>query len=167
MAKNDLTAAELRRFLRYDPDTGNFVWLVNRGAAKIGHKAGSITSCGYVSISLNGYFYGAHRLAVLYMRGRFPEKGIEVDHINCIKSDNRWSNLREVTASQNQHNRRKAHKQSTTGFLGVSRPNKEGRYRACIRLHGKTIHLGTHDTPELAHEAYMKAKAHLHHPVTV
>jgi hypothetical protein len=167
MAKNNLSATELKRLLSYDPETGFFTWIVGRGSAKIGAKAGATARDNYVVISVGGKLHRAHRLAVLYMLGRFPADGIEVDHVNCVRSDNRWANLREVTASQNQHNRKNAPKQSTTGLLGASRPNKEGRYRACIKVHGKTIHLGTHDTPELAHEAYMNAKARLHHPVTV
>ena len=80
-----------------------------------------------------------------------PE-GIEVDHINHNGLDNRKSKLRFITHGGNQRNKKTW---NNLGFKGVDeRPS--GRFRASIRINKKLNHIGTFDTVELAHEAYMK-----------
>ena len=55
---------------------------------------------------------------------------------------------------------RKAHSNNKTGFLGV-RPVGEG-FQAAIKINKKIRSLGVYATPELAYEAYLKAKRELH-----
>lgn len=157
----DLTATKLKEFINYDPDTGIFTRLARMSKSsriQIGEIAGSINNHGYVLISILGGRYSAHRLAWLYMTGKWPIN--QIDHINTIKNDNRWNNLRQVTCSINKQNTRKANCDSSTGFLGAHPSGK--KFRAQIRIDGKNIHLGLYSTPEDAHEAYIKAKRKLH-----
>ena len=78
-----------------------------------------------------------------------------VDHINGVKNDNIFTNLRWCTNAQNGANRTKQ-KNNTMGYKGVSRHGK--RYQAQISKNGKAYCLGTFDTKEEAHDAY-KQKA--------
>jgi hypothetical protein len=66
--------------------------------------AGKINSKGYRLIGVDGRWHKAHRLAWLYMTGSWPRE--QIDHINLIKNDNRFENLREATQTQNHANTR-------------------------------------------------------------
>lgn len=158
-AHSNITVERLREVLRYDPVTGAFTWKVRTGPrGKPGAFAGTINTRGYYEISVDGRKYVSHRLAWLYMRGGWP-KG-EIDHINGCRDDNRWSNLRDVSRALNTQNRRTASSLNLTGLLGVSRHN--ARWRARIQVDGVVRRLGTYDSPEAAHEAYVAAKRQLH-----
>lgn len=102
-----ITAEALRNNLTYNPETGLWVWNIRigrgRNAMKQGSPAGYRDTDGYVRITPDGCKkYYAHRLAFLYMLGRWPE-GF-VDHVNRYRDDNRWCNLREVSARDNTWN---------------------------------------------------------------
>ena len=150
-----ITQDELKEVLEYNPDTGLFVWLkANSNRIKIGSIAGCKHSKdGYISIMIrvNKILYKAHRLAHLYMTGNFPENNI--DHINHIPYDNRWSNLRPATQSQNIANS-EIHKDNATGYKGISYDKRRNKYRAEICHNGKRITLGCHNTPIQASLAY-------------
>lgn len=142
---------DLKRTLHYEPETGIFKWLVSPATnIKVGTQAGTLVGDGYVVIRVFGKAYKAHRLAWLYMTGEWPEH--TVDHRDLCRSNNRWENLRSATYSQNRAN---TPSENQTGFRGVQK-NKSG-YWAKIKIKGKTILLGKHDTAEDAHRAYMKA----------
>lgn len=159
-----MNADALRELLAYDPLTGAFVWRRKINHAKPGDAAGHLNrTLGYVMIGVAGRCYWAHRLAWLHVTGEWPERGI--DHINGVKHDNRWSNLREATQGVNNQNQRRAHRDSLTGVLGVTK--KRRKYRAQIVLNRKTNYLGTFDTPELAHAAYLAAKRRMHEGGTI
>ena len=159
-SRDTLTQARLKELLHYDPDTGVFTWLVNRGRkAKAGDRAGMITDKGYNSICVEGLNHFAHRLAWLYVHGEHPS-GI-MDHINTVRSDNRISNLRIVTYQENAQNRIVARSDNTSGFLGVARMGH--KFQSWITLPSKKrLHLGTFNTAEEAHEAYLIAKREHH-----
>lgn len=153
-----LTAGRLRELLHYNPDTGAFGRLARsrnvRVLSDIGHAHGS----GYVVICVDGIHYHAHRLAWLYVFGEWPAN--EIDHIDGMRSNNRIANLRDVTKSVNQQNLRGAKRHNKSGYLGVKK--KGGIYQARIKINGKEVHLGCHRTPQLASEAYLKAKREMH-----
>ena len=165
--REQLTQAELKAALWYDPDTGTFYNVVARGArAQAGAIAGTRHSTGYWQIRLGGRIYLAHRLAFLYMTGEWPVA--EVDHINGVHNDNRWVNLRDVSRACNVENQRRAHTRSKSGLLGASpHATMAGKWRASICSGRKVRNLGTFDTSEEAHAAYLKAKRELHEGCTI
>lgn len=119
-----LTQAYLKRALNYDPISGLFTRFKSVGNAKAGSVAGSINSDGYPQIMVDGVRYKAHRLAFLYMTGSFPD---QVDHINGIRNDNKWINLRAVTLSDNAKNK-KTPKNNTSGMAGVIRSSERNSW---------------------------------------
>jgi hypothetical protein len=159
-----LTQERLKELLHYHPALGIFTWLVRAGSrASVGKIAGSLDNKGYVRINLSGIRYRAHRLAWLYMTGEWPTD--QIDHINGVRNDNYWDNLREATNSTNMQNQRRAMRHNKTGFLGVTPYRRH--FKAKIKLNGKTRVLGTFDRPELAYAAYLKAKRELHPGCTI
>ncbi|MEM1188173.1 MAG: HNH endonuclease [Pseudomonadota bacterium] len=153
-----ITQKQLKEVLSYDPDTGTFIWKQSRGGRLKGSVAGAIREDGYNVIYFQTRRYYAHRLAWLYVYGCWPKNMI--DHRNGVRSDNRIKNLRDVTNQENQHNQRKASRNSSHGYLGCS-PNGR-RWQAHIKVNGYKKYLGLFKTPQQAHEAYMKAKKELH-----
>jgi HNH endonuclease len=85
------TVAQL---LDYDPATGEFRWKVRRGGMELGSIAGALDSEGNLVIRIKRRGYMAHRLAWLLVHGRWPARKIR--HLNGIKDDNRFANLREA-----------------------------------------------------------------------
>lgn len=156
----DLTRQQLLDALTYDPDSGQFFWRDRPGARPV--KSGAVAGCSAgtkIIIGLNGKLYAAHRLAWLYMTGNWPVA--LVDHVNGDPYDNRWSNLRGATQSENLRNRSKT-RANTSGFKGVSLCKDTGRYAARIRCNYRTKYLGRYATPEEAHAAYLAAAAEMH-----
>ena len=160
IVKEELTAIRLRELLKYNPDTGEFVWRVSCRGTKAGDTAGTSGSEGRRHITIGYSKYKAHRLAWLYVYGYWPKNLI--DHINGDPTDNRIENLREATVSENLHNQRRSHKNNKTGVLGVQWRPMKNKFRARITVSGKEISLGHFDSIEDAEKAYLEAKAKLH-----
>ncbi len=153
MNKNDtdITAAELRSLMAYDPDTGIFQWkerpqsdFTERKFALIwnGRFAGRVignTKSTYKMAFVKGRGRTLHRLAFIWVTGENP-KG-DIDHINRDKHDNRWSNLRVVTRTSNRHNCDPSAK-NTSGVVGVCWHKDAKAWVAQIKKHGKNHHLG-------------------------
>jgi hypothetical protein len=99
------------------------------------------------------------------MTGKWPT--YQVDHINGIKTDNRWKNLRDVNGFINQQNRLGPKKNNKSGFLGVTYMPARRKWRATIRFNGNGLHLGMFDKPELGFAAYIEAKRRLHPGCTI
>lgn len=160
MVASMITQAKLKAVLRYDSHTGNFLWRMSgkgRGV-KEGTKAGRYTQKGYWRITINGETYRAHRLAWLYMTGEWPKD--QIDHINGVKDDNRWVNLRPATNSQN-HANKPLQSNNTSGYKGVSWDSRQRRWCAYIKKNGIRHHLGYYDTAKDAHSAYAKKSQEL------
>lgn len=151
----------IKEVLRYEPDTGLFYWKSNRGGtARAGTIAGSPHRKGYLTVSVLGKAWLAHRLAWAFIHGEEPPPGLQIDHKNGDRSDTRWENLRIGDASFNQQNRRRPAKHNKLGVLGVQRYGR--RFAAFVRIGGRSRRVGTFSTPEAAHECYVQAKRELH-----
>lgn len=159
-----LSQEELRAMLHYDPQTGEFVWLV-KPSKKLpsGAIAGGLNDEGYRVIRIRGLLHKAHRLAWLYVHGEWP--AMCIDHINGVRDDNRTANLRCVSQRANMENQRFAHTNSKTGLLGVTQD--AGRFTARIRSRGSLRYIGTYATPEEAAAAYIAKKRDLHPGCTI
>ena len=98
---------------------------------------------------------GKYKMRYLHRLLMNPPAGMNIDHINGIKHDNRRSNLRIVTVQENSHNMR-----SAKGYYW----NKSfGKYKADITLNNKKIYLGLYNTEIEARTAYLDAKK-IYHP---
>lgn len=148
MGKRRITQARLHELLDYNPKTGVFVWkAVTTNRVKVGDIAGTISTQGYRVIGVDGYRWKAAVIAWVYMKGRMPSR--IVDHNNCDVADDRLSNLRLATKSQNAANTG-ARRDNKLGIKGVIA--RDGGFRATIR--GKSI--GQFATADLAHAAYCR-----------
>ena len=158
-----LTFSDLNALLAYDPISGILTWKVSRGRAKAGSVVGTLDSDGYLIFQAKGANLKVHRVAFLLMTGKWPE-GL-IDHENRIRSDNRWGNLRDASNSVNQQNKVSAYINSKSGLLGVHQYGD--KFRAQISRKGVRILIGTFDTPEQAHSAYLEEKKKLHEGCTL
>lgn len=90
------------------------------------------------------------------------DHGVLIDHEDGDGLNNRMStNLRLASHADNMKNRR-TNANNKSGFKGVYLDKFTGRWASCIRLNGRTHHLGRFDTPEAAHGAYADASERLH-----
>ncbi|HCB1635926.1 TPA: HNH endonuclease [Citrobacter freundii] len=124
-----------------------------------GKVAGSPNGKGYIQITLDGVSYKAHRLAWMYHHGSYPV--LSIDHINGCHTDNRISNLRLATKSENGMNRG-PQANNTSGVKGVGWKESEMRWTAQIGKHGRTIYLGRFDNIFDAVAARKSAEIMLH-----
>jgi len=113
---NKITHSELLQRINYDPETGIFTWPGSLNNQWLGKQAGCIGAKGYRVIEISKVRYPAHRLAWFIVTGKWPLN--QIDHINMIKDDNRFVNLREATNSQNKRNN-KLRADNTSGFKCV------------------------------------------------
>lgn len=140
-------------FLSYDKETGI---ITNNSGAKVGYKGRD----GYSMITLlDGSQRKYHRIAWLLATGENPKRMI--DHIDGDRTNNAWSNLREVTPSQNSINS-KFRKSNTSGFKGVSWDKKYQKWEAYIWVEYRKHHLGYFSCPEEASKAYVLASQEKH-----
>ena len=138
-----LTQDRLKEIMYYSPETGLFTRIIKASSnALAGDIAGGVDGGGYVRIKIKRKLYAAHRLAVLYMEGYFPED--TVDHINRIKDDNRWENLREATR-QCQNRNCSISKNNTSGIKGVYWGARVRKWCANVAVNRKIKSLGTFD----------------------
>ena len=161
-----ITQEELKRALQYNPLTGTFFRLerpkedfASEQSWKV-HKychSGKLTGClhrlGYITISIGANQYKAHRLAFLYMTGRHPKDGI--DHINGVRDDNRWCNLREASQQDNCKNI-SVRKNSKSGVVGVTPAGN--KWTARIQTPKGCKNLGNYSTIEEAAQVRKEAE---------
>lgn len=158
------TTETVRALLGYDPETGVFVWRERPirigkersdkcwNARFAGKVAGRLSLSGYWDIAIHSKLYRAHRLAWFYVHGQWPPD--QIDHINRNRSDNRISNLRLATGTQNQGNR-DVDRANKSGFKGVSWNRRRNKWVA--QLGGARRYLGQFDNPKLAAKIYNEA----------
>lgn len=147
----------LRERYHYDPLTGAFTYKAGAFAAA-GREAGGVCNHGYTTVVLGRKRYQAHRVAWALMTGRWPEA--DIDHINRIKTDNRFENLREASRAQNLANCA-VRGDSRSGLKGAilrhGSHKRRLKYTARIVVGGVRHMLGNFETAEQAHAAYVEA----------
>ena len=152
--KPELTQERLQELLDYDLKTGEFRWRENSN-----QRAGQIAGCRQRAdccrIHIDGRRYQAHQLAWFYMMGEWGRPVI--DHRDGNPLNNRFSNLRLSTRSENGANRRPT-RSNTSGFKGVAARRRTGKWTAQITKDGRRHYLGSFASAEDAHSAYV-AKA--------
>lgn len=159
MAKIRFTQEHLKSVIGYNPATGEFKKIKCKRTDWIGKIAGTHNRKGYRTVSIDNTPYLAHRLAWLYMTGEWPKANI--DHINGIKDDNRFCNLRESNYSQDMHNQGKR-KHNTSGYKGVTYNKNAKKWVAQIRINWEMKYLGLFTSPENAATAYNFAAEKYH-----
>jgi HNH endonuclease len=158
-----LTQKRLRYLFAYCPHSGIFTRLIAMSSnAKVGDISGTIDSHGYRQINIDCKKYKASRLAFLYMNDELPKDC--VDHINGVRNDDRWCNLREVTYQENNMNK-SLFTNNISGTTGVSFINRDKTWRASISVPGKgKISLGHFKDVNMAIKARKDAEiTYLYH----
>lgn len=158
-SRDDLTQELLKQLLHYDPDTGLFTWLKPIKRVKPGSTAGSLRKDGYVVIKISSLAFKAHRLASLYMTGKWPVSG---DHRDGDPSNNKWLNLRPTTHAQNCLNRVMRVGETAASGVTTEKRGKVPRYRARISANGIRHYLGQFSSLEEAKAVVDKARATMH-----
>jgi hypothetical protein len=111
--------------------------------------------------SRNIFINGKKTRILMHRQIMGDPQGFQVDHVHGDTLDNRRSELRLATGSQNQWNT-KMRSDNSSGFKGVSRHTATGRWQSKISAYKKRTHLGYFDTAQEAHEAYCAAAAEYH-----
>lgn len=123
---------------------------------KVKGKYWFVNNHGYV-VSVTGTKHKtAIRLHNFIFDGEIPT-GYEIDHKNRKKWDNRKSNLRLATRSQNNINRDVC-KSNSSGYTGVSYMRSKQKWRAYITVNNKQIYLGLYNSVEEAYRVRVKAE---------
>ncbi len=162
-----LTQRYIHDLMDYDEDTGIAVWKKNRGGNRAGDRVGSLDDAGYRTVTIDEVKHKFSHIVWLYCYGWMPNPNSDrpvIDHEFKPNDDDRLSNLRLATRSENNYNRGKTtrHKHpELQDYKGV-RKTPQGRFRAEIRYNKIFKHLGVYDTREEAHEAWKKAAIKYH-----
>lgn len=156
----DLSHQRLLEVLSYDRQTGVFSWLYRpSNRIHIGDRAGVLIASGHRFINVDGEKLQASRLAWFYVHGEWPKGDIKFkdDNRDNVAIDN-LTDMSRIEASR----LRGALATNTSGFKGVSRSSKEGKWQASITWNYKQVNLGSRfDSAEDAAEVYNEAEARL------
>ena len=140
---------------------GELHWAKGGRGRRVGVPAGCKDSTGYRVVSIKGNSILEHRLIWFMFNGSISE-GLEIDHINGVRDDNRIENLRLATKQQNQCNM-KRNSNNKTGYKGVCINHGRGKkYRVRIRDGKNKLSLGCFDNLEEAKAVYDKKARELH-----
>lgn len=159
-----ITQDSIKALFIYDEQTGVFTRRVTSNArAPAGTTAGTKIN-GYLKVVIGRRPYLLHRLAWLYVTGEMPPPGVQIDHINQIKSDNRFANLRLATPELNAQNIRQPQgwRGRTSEHRGVHWDSRRGMWFAQIAVSGKKKFLGRFASEAQAKQAYEAARDALH-----
>jgi hypothetical protein len=154
----------LHECFEYNSETGILIWkhrprehystetnYIGSNKRFVGKQAGSIKSKeGYLCIRIADINYAVHRIIWKYMTGFDPFNNI--DHINNIRHDNRWCNLREATDNENARNKLR-NKNNTSGVKNVTWDKESGKWLAQIREGKRNIKVGRFTDIKDAEEA--------------
>ncbi len=96
-----MTTEELRELVDYKD--GYLYWKKPGKGRKLNQRLGCKNKLGYWQCKVNNEQWKVHRLIWLWHGNELIE-GMQIDHINRNRSDNRIENLRQVTPMQNRQN---------------------------------------------------------------
>jgi len=117
-------------------------------------KANNDTA-GYAQIRINKKAFSYHRLVWKYHTGLEPLG--QIDHINRDKFDNRIENLRDVSISENNHNKINP-SDNNSGYKGVCFKKNKGKWESTFTIRGNTLFLGIFTDKEDAIKARLEAE---------
>lgn len=159
------TAERVRELFEYDDEVGALRWRISQSSrAKVGAVAGNIRKDGRRCVCVDGVQYLAYRVIWLHHKGTWPND--EIDHWDTDHTNDRIGNLRDVTGAVNAENKRHPRSDKRFGTLLGAYPSG-ARWRAQIGVDRKVKHLGSFDTEQQAHAAYLNAKRELHDGCTI
>jgi len=160
-----LNIQKLKTIIKYNETTGEFWWLEPKRGRKLDVPAGSVNHKGYRTISIDGKNYLAHRLAYFYMMGEWPSEYI--DHIDGDPHNNKWENLRPVSAQQNAWNKKRKYN-SYTGIKGVKKNEWNDTWEVQIWLNDTNHQEGPFYSYQAACKRYdelaLKQRGEYHRP---
>lgn len=151
--------SELHEWFSYDDDSGLLTRKKSRRRVAAGIEAGSVSAFGYRVVCFKYKRYFVHRLIWKMKTGKEPPEFI--DHIDGNQQNNRWSNLRAASNSQNNWNA-KISKRNSSGVKGVHWDASRHRWFAQITIGGRRIPLGRYASIEEATVARHLAAKRLH-----
>lgn len=162
--KPKLSQEYLKKLFRYDHESGQLWWITKGPGITRTKPCGAPGKDGYLHVMVDRVVYRVHRLIWVYHYGVQIPKGMVVDHINGIVTDNRIENIRLATITQNGMNRVKSVRANGTSsrYLGVFKEKQGKPWRARIKANGRRISLGAYNTEEEARDAYIAAKRKYH-----
>lgn len=159
MKRDDVTPEIVRELLNYNPQTGVLTWkerdpkwFPDEGRSKAwnvrcANKQAFTCRDGrrkqYFTGRIFGIGFQAHRVAWAHYYGHWPKQ--QIDHVESANgefSDNRISNLRDVSPSENQRNRLLL-SNNNSGVCGVYWHKRDRSWRAQIAVNASVIYLGT------------------------
>lgn len=173
MSMKNLPSVEyLRECFEYNPESGELIWKKrprwhfkdiracnswnNKNSGKAAASLG-INKNGkkYLSVGVSGKIYRAHRVI---FKLHYQSEPQQIDHIDGNGLNNAINNLRSVNQVGNARNHRKP-SNNTSGHVGVYWDAKSKKYRASIRVMGKSHNLGFY--PSLEEAALARRKANV------
>lgn len=162
----EITKELVDTFFSYDPETGIFR-RIKRLKPRPGGSDGTLKDCdwvlskpskgGYIHTGIGNRYVAIHILIWIHMTGKKCSN--QIDHIDGDRTNNKWSNLREVDCVENCCNGG-LRINNSTGVMGVSK-TKWGNYLAQIQKHGRKLHIGHYATLEEATKARLSYEADL------
>lgn len=150
-----ITQAYLRTLFRYED--GKLFWIVPKSQnARVGDEVGWEMD-GYLCVEIDGRAYKVHCLIWILHYGEIPD-GMEIDHRDTNRKNNRILNLRLATHTQNQRNSGKR-KGTKSKYKGISWHKGQQKWNAVIQIDGKRIHIASFTDELEAHKAYCAVAA--------